>query len=133
MSQYTTYKKLPYCISCYHIKNISHTTEKRKNVIKPADINRKLKRDALKDKSDYWSFSFEEGVKPWDINKNALPQTGDEELGDLKLRLAHTQWRYDFGFNSPTGFVFGFQNYYSYWFSKFIIVSDNPREEIFVK
>ncbi|XP_028399889.1 uncharacterized protein LOC114523221 [Dendronephthya gigantea] len=79
--------------------------EENKNVFKPADIIRRLKKKdkaALKDKNGTWDVSFEEGVKPLHINQDALPQPGVKDFGDLKLRLAHTQWRYDFGFNSPS-------------------------------
>ena len=43
----------------------------------------------------YWKVSFEEGVHPSDIRNGAIP--------DEDFKLVHTQWRYDFGFITPSG------------------------------
>jgi hypothetical protein len=47
----------------------------------------------------HWRVSFEEGIE--DINDDQLPKSGDGNH-DLGLKLIHTQWRYDFGFTTPT-------------------------------
>ena len=54
------------------------------------------------EKDDHWRVSFEEGIDPEDINDNKLPKSKDGNHGFLDLKLVHTQWRYDFGFTTPT-------------------------------
>ncbi|XP_028398389.1 uncharacterized protein LOC114521994 [Dendronephthya gigantea] len=57
-------------------------------------------KDELKGKNRdaFWRVSFEEGVDPSRINEDAF-----EEDEYLDFKLDHTQWRYDFGFTTPTG------------------------------
>ena len=74
----------------------SHDINNRleKVVTSPSTFNTKHK--------DCWEVSFEEGVDPLDLNEDALPKEDKtEQFYDLKL--IHTQWRYDYGFTTPSG------------------------------
>jgi hypothetical protein len=48
----------------------------------------------------YWGVSFEEGVDP--SVEEALPEAEDDLQRFPRLKLVHTQWRYDFGFGTPS-------------------------------
>ena len=53
------------------------------------------------DSDDYWKISFEEGVDQSSFDEDSLPKTGDENHDFFDIKLVHTQWRYDFGFQTP--------------------------------
>ena len=73
----------------------SHDINNRlEKIISPSTFNNKHK--------DCWKVSFEEGIDPSDVNKDSLPNEG-ETRGFYDLRLIHTQWRYDYGFGTPSG------------------------------
>ena len=82
--------------------------EEIQNTITPVDINRRIMEKVSQaasrrtEKDAYWRVSFEEGVHPSDIDDDALPKFGDTNRGFPHLRLVHTQWRYDFGFDTPS-------------------------------
>ena len=48
----------------------------------------------------YWKVSFEEGVDP--SVEGVLPESEDDPHRFPRLKLIHTQWRYDFGFGTPS-------------------------------
>ena len=48
----------------------------------------------------YWKVSFEEGVDP--SIDDVLPNFEDENHKFPRLKLEHTQLRYDFGFVTPS-------------------------------
>jgi hypothetical protein len=56
-----------------------------------------------KNKDAYWKVSFEEGVNPLHLHDDELPKSGDKSDRFFGLELLHTQWRYDFGFITPSG------------------------------
>ncbi|CAB4027687.1 Hypothetical predicted protein, partial [Paramuricea clavata] len=80
--------------------------EKAKKMMTPADISERLMRTTSsstlknKDTNGYWKVSFEEGVDP--LDDSVLPNFGDENHDFFGLKLDHIQWRYDFGFITPS-------------------------------
>lgn len=85
---------------------MTYNIEEAKKIMTPADISGRLIHTTSsgtlknKDTNAYWKVSFEEGVDP--LDDSALPNFGDENHDFLGLKLDHTQWRYDFGFITPS-------------------------------
>jgi hypothetical protein len=88
---------------CYKI--IPYIIEHYQDTFTPAEINRRIEKVVShttphkQELDGHWRVSFEEGIE--DINDDQLPKSGDGKH-DLGLKLIHTQWRYDFGFTTPT-------------------------------
>ena len=89
--------------------------EKPKNNIELDEIRLRLPKTitngTLKcgDSDDYWKVSFEEGVDRSSFNEDALLKIGDENHDFFDIKLVHTQWRYDFGFQTPLGIFMSMQ------------------------
>ena len=69
----------------------------------PVDFDRRLMKIVSNNKDEhaaYWKISFEEGVDP--SVEDALPESEDDLHRFPRLKLVHTQWRYDFGFGTPS-------------------------------
>ncbi len=81
--------------------------EEAQNIMRPVDIDRRLMKTMSgaksKNKDAYWKVSFEEGVNPLHLHDDELPKSGDKSDRFFGLELLHTQWRYDFGFITPSG------------------------------
>ena len=84
----------------------------------PVEINTRVKKvfsqatSHNQETDGHWRVSFEEGINQTDINDGQLPKSGEGNHGFLDLKLVHTQWRYDFGFTTPTCmFVLIYDNY----------------------
>ena len=69
----------------------------------PVDLDRRLMKivsNSKNERAKYWGVAFEEGVDP--SVKDALPESEDDLHRFPRLKLIHTQWRYDFGFGTPS-------------------------------
>ena len=97
---------MKYCVIIIeHIPNTFTPTQingRIKKMVSKTSGNDKTTPDNQQTDGYYWKVSFEEGIDPTDINDDQLPKSGDENRGFLNLKLVHTQWRYDFGFITPT-------------------------------
>ena len=83
------------------------TVERVKDAITPEDIKERLitktGNKEIKNKDAYWKASFEAGIAPLDVNNDALISNCEgENRGDFGLKMIHSQWRYDFGFTTPS-------------------------------
>ena len=80
--------------------------ETAKDVITPEDIKERLitiiSNEEVKNKDACWKPSFEVGIAPSDVNYDALSSCDGQNRGCFGLKLIHTQWRYDFGFTTPS-------------------------------
>ncbi len=76
--------------------------------MRPVEIDQRLMKTISgamlksENKDVYWKVSFEEGVDPSHLHDDELPKSGDKNHGFFGLELLHTQWRYDFGFLTPS-------------------------------
>jgi hypothetical protein len=69
----------------------------------PVDFDRRLMKIVSNNKDEhaaYWKISFEKGVDP--SVEDALPESEDDLHRFPRLKLVHTQRRYDFGFGTPS-------------------------------
>jgi hypothetical protein len=100
---------LPRVVIIFFLIIFLFNLDETQNTFSPVDINGRItkivSRATIRNDA-YWRISFEEGVDPLDVNDGALPQFGDDNHGFLGLKLVHTQWRYDFGFGTPSCMLF---------------------------
>ena len=89
---------MPFIADTKEVFEPMHIKKRIKKLIKQKPLNNE-------EKNGFWEVSFEEGIDPSDVDEDRLPKR-KEIVGDNSFpnfQLVHTQWRYDYGFITPSG------------------------------